>query len=196
MKFTEVKYTRRFNVAQFEHAEYAVSAVLGDDNGQTMAHAVKAISELIQTVAAAHGGSDGGQLQQVTVTAEVEKAPAKHTRAKTEKPAPVEDEEVEEDVVNEEETEAEEDDEEEVEEAPKKKSLKKKGSAYDRSNELHKKMLSGVLGGIKKDWREIPDYAERAKTISKGLHGKDFLDADGQIVPEVLKKIKKDFTLK
>jgi type IV secretory pathway VirB10-like protein len=83
----------------------------------------------------------------------------------------------------------EEDAEADEEEAPKKKSFKKKGSSYSRNSDLHKKLFVEAMnetlpGFLKKN-------AGRAKTVSIKMEGKDFLDAEGQILPTFKKEMVK-----
>ena len=185
MEIQEVKYTKRFNIGDYQHEEYTVTA--NAEEGAT-----KAFAALKEAVAKAHAGdvvekakvSRAGKAKEAKEeeTEEVEEAP-KAVKAKAVKTAAKV-------VEPEEEEETEEAEEEETEEAPKAvkgKAVKKKGSEYNRNLDLHKKLFVEVLNDNLGDgW--VKKNAGRAKTVSIKMEGKSFMDADGEVVAEFIKE--------
>ena len=113
-------------------------------------------------------------------------APAKPKKEKK-TPAPVvekEDEELEEEepeVVK-----------QEIEESkPKKeaKAKKKKGTTYSRANDQHKAMLGDLLRVHAPDWKSSEKNKAKARDLSQSLEGKDFLDAEGEILDSFIEII-------
>jgi hypothetical protein len=68
---------------------------------------------------------------------------------------------------------------EEKAEKPKRKT-KAKNTPYDRTNELHKKLLSEALESKDPNWKKNP----KASEVSKAMNGKDFLSPEGVRLPE------------
>ena len=59
MKVTEAKFTRRYNVGQYEHEEFTVTAMLDDKHD-----VVETITVLKSDVEAAHKGEGSGSLSE------------------------------------------------------------------------------------------------------------------------------------
>lgn len=218
MKVTEVKFTRRYNVGQYEHEEYTVTAQLDDDS------VVDALSELKSDVQKAYAGeaSEPGQdTDEETGTSKRgkkgKKSKQQSTTAPSEDDTEAEDEETEdaggeeteEDSEETEESESEDSDdeesEEETEEEPpakkgrsnagakvsKGKSFKKKPQAYQRSNETHKDIFSGVLKKVAPNWKKSFESKAHAKKVSQKLEGKEFLDESGKVLASFEAEAKK-----
>lgn len=211
VQITNLTYTKRFNIGDYQHQEYGVAGVVEGD-------VVEAFAQMKGAVEAAHsaeeipwGGTSVVDKADVgsTVSKPAKKA-AKKTKAKAE-PEEVEEEiEEEEDLLEEdhtgeadeeeaeEEGEEQEDGEEEDSEeeepetkstkgsknskkAPAKKAFKKKGSVYSREDPTHKSLfietMNEMLGA---GW--VKSNAGRAKTVSIKMAGKDFLDAEGEVL--------------
>jgi len=176
MKINEVKFTKRFNIGNYEHEEYTVGAAIGEDeNPLTVMSSLKAF------VIGAYSNNEpvySGVVDSAPepVVAEEKVSKPKKTKAA---PAPVVEEEqlelpqeaapvVEEEVVA------------EVKEEPKAKAVRKaKASPYTRGNDVHKKLLGEFLDTAYPGWR---DNAAKAVEVSKLMVGKDFLDAEGTVV--------------
>ena len=196
-RVTEAKFNRRYNVGQYEHEDYTLTAVLdeGDDT-------LLVLNSLKKSIASAFGGETETTSETI---AEVEK-PKRKSRAKKEEP---EEEAVEEEAVEEgeepedldpedlEEEEEEEEEEEVVEEKPAKakakgkRGFKKKDQPYSRSSEQHKEIFSNVLKAISPDWKKSPASKTKAKEASQSMEGKDFLDETGEVIASFKAEVKK-----
>ena len=89
---------------------------------------------------------------------------------------------------------AEEDAEEDAKKAAKAKGPKKfkaKPQVYSRSIEQHKELFSGVLRSVMPDWKKSEKTKALAKEASAAMDGEDFLDAEGNVVPEFEAQVKK-----
>lgn len=169
MRVTEVKYTRRYNVGQYEHEEYTLVTVLeeGDEDSKTV------IAELKEDVAQAHAGE--------SKKAGVGEKPAKGKKASSAK-AKKDSEEEESSVENTEDSPA---------PAKKKKSFKSKAASYDRANEIHKKLFSEQLQAISPGWSKDKEKMSLANKLSRQMHGKEMLDSDGKVINEFYRELKK-----
>jgi hypothetical protein len=73
---------------------------------------------------------------------------------------------------------------------PKKKTFKSKASVYSRNSDLHKKLfVESVKEAMGADW--LKKNAGRGKTVSIKLEGKEFIGADGQVLPSFKTELKK-----
>lgn len=201
MKPTEIKFTRRYNVAQYEHEEYSVTALLEDDDS-----AVDGLVELKEQVAAAYGGGacvgESDEDTSSTDESNEEETGEEDTEA----------EDSENDSDSEESDEADENNEDEEESAPSPKSSKKssttkadsktssakagkkfkaKPQVYDRENDTHKKLFSDVLKAVAPDWKKSDASKAKAKSVSQKMAGKEFLDANGVVVSAFKAEVKK-----
>ena len=219
MKVTEAKFTRRYNVGQYEHEEFTVTAMLDDKDD-----VVETLTMLKYDVESAHTGEgsstssaergqDEEETSEETKPAKAGKKSSKSdttTRGKGSKATTTETENETQDETSdeddgedqeagddgEEETIDDEEGNEEEEEKPKKtqspgkKPLKKKGSPYSRSNETHKSLLAKEFRKHFPDWKENAKREAKAKKFSRDSDGKDFLDGEGNIIPEFVKALK------
>lgn len=194
MKATEIKFTRRYNVAQYEHEEYSVTALLEEDDD-----AVEGLQKLKADVAAAYGGAcSSGESE----------PDESDTDESSEEETGEEDTDVEDSETDSESDESEEEAEEEAPapaakaaksaKAPKStagtkggKKFKAKPQVYDRNNETHKELFSGVLKVVAPDWKKTADSKAKAKTVSQKMVGKEFLDANGEVVAAFKTEVKK-----
>lgn len=191
MRISEAKFTRRYNVGQYEHEEYSLVAVLED--GTTSA--VAALAKLKADVAAAYGGETGAEIE-AEVVAEQEDPKLKKKKAKKSEPEEsVSEESSEEETGDEdmaEEDSATEEESAEEDDAPKAaKKFKKKAQTYSRENETHKEIFSDVLKAVAPDWKKTPESKARGKTVSATMEGEDFLDADGEVLAGFKAAVKK-----
>lgn len=196
MKISEAKFVRRYNVGQYEHEEYSLTAVVEDDD-----KAVEVLMKLKKDVAAAYSGVCEDE------ASEPEQDP--QDTVPVEQP---EEEEEEQDIFDGEEETEDTEDEEEVEEpapakkskatptkagaktgsgSPAKKNLKKKPPTYSRSNETHKELFSDVLKGVAPDWKKSAVTKAKAKVVSMDMEGEEFLDEDGNVLPAFKQAVKK-----
>jgi len=180
MRVSEVKFTKRYNVGNYEHEEYSLNAVLEEDENH-----VEAMSQLKADVIAAYTE------EKSTVKKSTKKAAA----------AVVEEEEEE---TTETETSDEEDTAEEVEEEPvlaakkgkAKKTFKKKAQVYQRSNDTHKELFSGVMNAVAPAWKKTTESKAKAKEVSMKFEGVDFLDENGSVLETFKAAVKKAMSKK
>lgn len=187
MKVTEVTYTKRFNTGKYEHEEYTVTASIDEDDD-----AKESIAELKQLVVQGHGGEiDVDQDKDEAEEEESEEQESKKSRGSKAKPKD-EDESEEEESEEEEPSEEEAEEEEEKPKAAAKKKFRSKDAAYDRQDPLHKKLVGEILDSKFKGWnKKGSDLAKKAGKASQELDGEDFLDNDGEVVPEFRSKLLK-----
>jgi hypothetical protein len=153
-KVTEIRYTYRKNLGNYEHEETTVAGIVEDSQ-----EAVECLKELVS-------------LAKTDLSKPVE---VKNTEPKKE-------EKVEEQMEFVEQPQKKEEPEIKEETKPKKTKGSKatpKLTPYDRENDLHKKFFSEVLQKHYPEWKKnIP----KAKEVSISLHGTDMLDAEGTVV--------------
>ena len=199
MKATEVKYSKRFNLGNYEHEEFGVSIVVDETDR------VDAMKIAQDWVAQAQSGQE---MPLATQDPKAESLPEKKSKkpksemapgVKKPKSAPKAEKEEEEDEEDKEEVEeeveegyAEEDEndddgegeeeseQEEVEKKPKARAGKSKSASYDRTNDLHKNLVGKMLTHYHPDWRT--KLKETAIQASKKMQGKEFLNATGSII--------------
>lgn len=209
VRVTEAKYTRRINLGNYEHEELSLTAIVED--GDTAVGVLAQLKADIVTASGGEAASgplpppppeDAGPEAVETPEEKLPKKSSKKskpvpTTIPTSKPA-------EEEVVDDEDEEAEnedgsgddstpddeeeeqtiiEEDEDDVEEepAPKKKSFKKKSQTYQRANETHKDIFSGVMTAVAPAWKKTFESKALAKKVSQKMEGVDFLDEDGGV---------------
>ncbi len=204
MKVSEVKFARKFNEGNYESKDYSITAVLDEDD--VVAEVFK---ELDKEITAAHSGE--------TTEGEEENANEGNTTrglGKTARKDPKDDS-------GEDENEKEEESGEEVgkgtdeleemeneaeEETPKKpvkpaaakpaaekagKKFKVKAQVYQRGNDAHKEIFSGILKEVAPNWKKDDKSKAKAKTASTELEGEDFLDAEGEVLATFKQSVKK-----
>lgn len=204
MRVSEAKFTRRYNVAQYEHEEYSLTATVEDDE-----NAIDILKQLKADVQAAKDGE----------------CPAGEPEDdESDTPEPSDDEtgdddteadDSESDSDSEEETDDEESEDEDDDEAsaPSKKSskasskttkansktssakggkkFKTKAQVYQRSNETHKELFSNTLKAVYPDWKKSAATKAKGKSASQKMEGKDFLDDNGNVLPAFKAELKK-----
>lgn len=74
----------------------------------------------------------------------------------------------------------------------KKKPRKSKAAAYSRNSAEHKAIFGDVMDDLYPDWNE--KLRKTARLASVKLEGKDFLDADGEVVDSFISALKKFIT--
>jgi outer membrane biosynthesis protein TonB len=214
MKASEIKYSRKVNLGNYEAEEFSATAVLAEDEGD-MESLTTAFCELKKSVlAAVTPGSGASESEEETEESKPGKknSPGKKRGPKPKPPEPeeeeTEEEESEEEVEEtEEEAEAEETEEEseeeteeeeaeEEEETPPAKTAKAKGgkskaAKYDRANETHKKLFAEQLTKINPKWNKDAKLKEAAKKLSAKLQTKDFMDKEGKMLPTFIAELKK-----
>jgi hypothetical protein len=210
LKFTVVKYGRRFNMGNYEAED--LSAEIAVEEGEDATEALGVLKEWVENnrtrVDAAETDEEAEETDEEEDVPPAKKKKASKKTKVVEEDEDGEDEELEdmeddeeaeedEEDEDEESDEEEESDEDEAEEpkskkkAPAKKTFKKKGTVYDREDQLHKKLFveaCTAATGVK-DW--VKKNASKAKTVSVKLNGTDFLDADGDVVDTFKAAIKK-----
>ncbi len=72
-----------------------------------------------------------------------------------------------------------------------KKSFRAKPQHYDRSIEAHKDIFKVSLESVAPDWKKNEESKRKAKKASENLEGDEFLDENGEVVPEFITKIRK-----
>ncbi len=184
----ELKFTRRYTTdVAYEYEEYTVAAQIDeDDDVVATLNKIKADVELAHSEAAPL--VEAGPDEEETVE---ETPPVKASKKSKAKPttAPIKEEE---DAEEEETVDEDSGEEEEEEEKPvAKKKFKKSGSVYQRTNEIHKKLVAEQLFKIAPKWKSSDASKAKAMKLSKALEGEDFLDADGAVVPSFIAALKK-----
>lgn len=193
MRISEAKFSRRYNVGNYEHEELSLTAVV--EEGES---AVDVLTQLKADIEAAH---TGGEATSVIEPGKVKKSKKKVEEADEEQ----EQEESEEETTggteeSDDESEEETDDEAEEEETAKsskkssikgKKAFKKKPQVYQRSNETHKEIFSGVLKVVAPKWKATAESKTAAKMVSQKMEGKPFLDESGEVLEDFKATVKR-----
>lgn len=184
MKVSEARFQKRYNVAQYEHEEYSLTAVVDEDES-----AVEVLAQLKADIQEAYDGAASGNAEPEPEEEKPKKKKSKAKAEESEDEESAEDQETDEATEEEEseETESEETEETEGEEDEKpvkaKKGFKKKPQAYQRSNETHKDIFtSRVLKAVAPDWKKTTESKAKAKKVSMKLEGEDFLDESGEVL--------------
>lgn len=171
MKINEVKYERKFNLGNYESEMIAVGAAVSEneDPGEVL-------QQLKQFV------HSGGAICPTTtnepaITEEANIEPPKEKRTRKKKEDPDVDKTAE----------SAPDTESDPQEAPPKAKTKVKSAAtkYDRTNDLHKKLLTDLLDKNKPGWKA---NASASKEASAKVNGEPFLDSEGLVLPEFKEK--------
>ena len=183
MRVTEVKYSKKFNLGNYESEEFGLTAVLEEDDVAQVA-----FIGLKNEVAIAYSGE--------VTKPEPEELPEPKKGKKKAKPEPEVEEETEEEESEETEVEETEETEDEVDDEPKaakgkKSKFKKKPQTYLRSNETHKEIFSNVLKTVAPDWKKTTESKAKAKAASQKLEGEEFLDENGEVLATFKAAVKK-----
>lgn len=179
-----IKVTKRITTGDYEYEEVTIEAAI--EKGESVEEVIAEIKETIASGLSAEKKTS--QKNKHTNDAPSRKSKAQKEEADDEsgddeveiteeKPKPKDKKTAAKKVVEE----TEEDDEQE-EEKPKTKKKAKGASAYDRTDDTHKKLFSEKLDQKFPDWRT--KKSKMAKLASSKLNGTDFLDSDGDVIPE------------
>ncbi len=194
MKMKTVKFTRRYTTdVNYEFEEYELTATLQDGES-----AMGLVAQLKADVEAAHAG----EVPQPVSPAK--SAAGKKTKVKAEPEEEEEETEEEDEQAEEAEEEDETAEEEEEEEDPKpkksaskpapgpgSKKFKKKVQDYQRANETHKEIFSGVLKAVAPNWKKSFESKALAKKVSQKMEGAEFLDESGEVYPSFKETVRK-----
>lgn len=225
MNINEAKYTRRYNLGDYEHEEFTLSAVAdGEEKGASLlavlkrevieAHKTVIITEVPEepkkekkngksktnnakdsnedgedpssedsgydgkgdkdyeaaSTEASYddnNSAEGGEDDSASEESREEEVPAKGKRGKASK----------------------EPKEEKSEKG--KKAHRRKPQHYDRSIEQHKDKFKIALESVAPDWKKNEESKRKAKKASENLEGDEFLDENGDVMPEFITKIRK-----
>lgn len=170
MKLLEISYRKVKNLGNYESEELRVSGAPTDD--QTARELIAELKSLVDSELSGQGPTE------FNAKVEVAEKPAKKTKAAPKAKEVVEPEEeaavVEEEPVPEEDV-----------VKPSKKLIKpaaKKNTPYTKAKEFHKKLLGNFLTANYPSWKKDARVKAKAATLSDALSGKDFLDADGEML--------------
>lgn len=182
-KITELKYTYRKNLGNYEHEETTVGGILEDDsNPVAFLNDLKALAQGQMNVPLAEIKTEVAESKSEPVQepkAEKKSKAKKETTAK--EPEQMELAEV---------APAVETAEEKPEPAKKSKAVSKSKTAkYDRSNDLHKKFFGEILDTHFEGWK---DNSAKAKEVSRKLEGADMLSSEGLVLEEFEKLVIKE----
>lgn len=183
---TQVKYMRRFVTGEYEFEEFTVMVDLEETSGT-----LETMAQLKKQVEAAQAGET-----------EEPKPKKRKTKPEPEAEEPEAEAEEEAEEPETEEPEAEEEEEEEDDKGEpisvdskgnvkkRKKNFKKKPQTYQR-NDTHKEIFSGVLKAVAPDWKKTQESKAKAKSVSQKMEGEEFLDEEGEVLPEFKAEVKK-----
>lgn len=233
MKVTEAKFTKRYRTGDYEHEEYALTAVGEEDSG------AEVLMKLKSEVEQAHSGEAvATEAAAEPVKEPKNKKPKKEKKEKqnersndisededvsdedpAEQDSGSDDEGSEDDEATDSEADSDTDDNadedasgddeeseegDEQEDDPKpakaaskkegtKKGLRKKPQTYNRNIEQHKEIFSGILRSIAPGWNKTDAGKIKGREISSKMSNKEFLDENGEVVPEFKAEVKKLF---
>ena len=171
---TEIKYTKRFNIGDYQHEEYGVTYSVGE--GESPEKSMMNMKNFIQD----SFGNKLGSSEPVNTPEPKKKAPAKKSKVVADD-APA-DKEVE--------TEKEFKKETSEHKEPKKKRNQKKNVVYNRDLAEHKTEMASILNRDFPEWKATPESKAAAKALSGKLEGTPFLDGKtGAVLPEFVTAI-------
>lgn len=163
MKINEIRYDKTFNLGNYENEKIGVSCAVAEEES---AYAVLAAMKIF---VATRG-------LEVPETPKVEEKPK--ITSTTELKVYVEEAPI-------------------VEELKPKKAkakattkAKAKGTPYDRTNEIHKKLFSELLSREFPTWKTKQESKDAGRDASKALEGEEFLDSEGLILPSFTELVK------
>lgn len=184
MKISEAKFTKRFNLGNYEHEEFSLTAIVEEDES-----AVGVLADLKNCIQESFSGEVAspvdGEADEVDEEEEVKPPKSKKKAAVVEEDEPeeVDEEEVEED--------EEEDQPPKKTKAEERKAFKKKPQVYQRGNEAHKEFFSNVLKEVAPNWKKDATSKAKGKLVSMKMEGKEFIDHTGEVVPGFRAEVKK-----
>jgi len=174
---TELRYTKRFNIGDYQHEEFGVTYSVAE--GESPEASMMKMKNFIQD---SFTNTLGKSKAVNTPVKEEKKAPAKKVKA-----VKVEDD-AKADVEVEDEKEFKKLTEEKKE--PKKKRNQKKPTVYNRDLAEHKTEMAAILNRDFPEWKATPESKTAAKALSGKLEGTPFMDAKtGEILPEFVTAI-------
>jgi hypothetical protein len=170
MRVTEVKYTRRFNMGNYEHEEVTATAVIDDETTT-----VDAILRLKSEVVSAISGKlppppELPPVKEVVKEEPKAKEPApkvKETPKKAPKPT--------------------------VKETPKKGP--KPTVKYDRDIEEHKEELGNIFEELHPGWNKDKEVLKRCASISREMVGEYIFAEDGEVLDSFKELVISKFTV-
>ena len=170
-----MRYLRRKNLGNYEHEELEVSAEISE--GQSPSEAFKELKQFVEECLGLSAPKEQMELP-LKVEKEKVKTPKKEeVKVSEEKPKEVEAPK-----------------EEEKKKAPKETKQKikvtAKATTYDRTLDTHKALLGQFLDKEFSGWRK-PEELKKAGQASRELNGKDFQDADGNILESFKESFRK-----
>lgn len=192
MKPQQITFLERAVTGQYQHEEVTVVALLeeGDKLSEAMAELKQAVRQGLDRYAGMPAVL-GAPYKETTTPAETPAPKAtKKTKAPVEKASEPETTPTPSGLTEEFEKAAVPESALAEEEPPKKKTEKKfvpKPTPYNRDNDTLKQMFTKWLGENHPTWKTAkPDKAKKA---SVAMNGKDFLDADGKILPSFIAEV-------
>jgi len=221
MKISEAKYTRRFNLGDYEHEEYSLSAAVDEDTYS----AKEVFSDLKSTILEAHTGDSKPEKEKEEKNGKSKSSSSKEngkngkaagkgakgsddegSEDNEESDAETSDDDNDPPESDEAEDAGDEAEDEEQETKPVKgksskgksgakdegkKTFKKKPQTYNRSIEQHKEIFGGVVRSINPKWKDNDVTKKKVKKASESLEGEDFLDENGEVIEDFKAKVKK-----
>lgn len=186
MRVAEVRYSKKFNLGNYESEEFSLSAVL--DEGEDAQEILKHLKEEVNK---AYTGETTGE-QDDTSYNNTESDAADEENNEEDSGSSSDDGETDSDQSTDSHDDDSEDADEQEDEKPvKKKKFKSKAQVYDRENETHKELFTQVLKEVAPDWKKTPESKVKAKDASQKLVGKEFLDSDGEVLETFKADVKK-----
>lgn len=196
MKVKTITISRRLPTEQYGYVDVQATAELtaSEDTAES-------IQELRSIVELGLGIGAGAESEAEETEEQEEEKPTKKTAKKaskkveeeTEEEEESEDEESDEEEESEEETEEEEEEEKPAKKAAKKTTAspgkkRKMGATYDREDAVHKTLIGEMLNANFPNWTKKGDLKAKAKSISVKMDGKEFQDAEGDILESFSKE--------
>lgn len=181
-----MKYSKKFNLGNYESEEFGIVAALGDDDIETTE---SMFNNLKKIVAKAHAGRStkgednangrSGNKIDARDTGSDQDSSESDENAGTES---ARNDDADADTTDDSAT------------TKKKKSkFKVKAQAYDRTIETHKELYVQTVAEINPDWKKSDKMRAKVKAISEAMEGQEFLDADGVVLAafrsELIKKL-------
>lgn len=224
MKITEVKYARKYNLGNYESEDYGLTAIVEEDDkaSDVFAELKQEITAAQSGEKDQDNDTDDTSRDQESEDqdneSDDEDANGKGNEETNSDDSDEDDEEGNDDAkVSESNSGNDEDEDDEEDEADKKpakkskastagskvgkakatkKKLVKKPQAYERTNDTHKDIFSGLLKEVAPNWKKDEKSKKLAKSASVKLEGQNFLDADGEVVATFKQSVKKHMGIK
>jgi hypothetical protein len=220
VKVSEAKFTRRYNTGNYESEEYSLTAIVEEDESAvTVLGQLKA--DVDAAHAGEEGPlPDAGQDEGEETGGKPPKKPSKKSKDKPTttrggKAGEEEDDDADTDADSDSDDVADDDatddddaggEEDDDGKKPGKKTstsggksstattgkkFRSKTQVYQRGNDTHKELFSGVLKDVAPSWKKTDESKALAKKASIKMEGKDFLDADGEVFPSFKELVRK-----